>query len=674
MTLPGSGSDVVFGTEYIKVRKRSGLPDLKDTIPLASLPRATREGHYWHVPFPDSSTAVSWARQHGLSVDPAVAKFADTLWLRELEAMSMSSAVELPAGVAPREITGMTSTLLKTQEVAVHAATDAWLMNPAQPNKPTHRALLLTDEPGLGKTIISLAALRVKDEESAKTVVICPSSLTANWAAEMVTHFAVGSFTPFIATGQTPTLPPGEADTIIIGWEILAHWRNALISWGPDALVVDEGHYAKAGKQKETKRTRTVKDEDGNPVRDEAGNIVKETYMAIVAGTGSARADAILEIGQTVAKRHGMILALTGTPIVNRPIELVALLELTGILRLWGDATRFQHRHCGPKKVSIGKNKSATTFNGASHLIELATRLRASGHYVRRTKQVLIDTGLMRPKYVDHVYTFDHQSRPRPWMIRASADELAEYRAIVEENTQFFQSRAVEIARDLRLDVHSRAVQNKLAADGASASNLGRIIKQRQEAARVKVPYVIAQTRQLIERGEKVVIAAHHKEIVDAYAEAFTGLMIKGAMGTKKIEHAKKLFNETPVSEHPVLVLSVEAGKTGHTLCKQHLNGAGPACAFMIFAEQIWTPGDEAQAQDRIWRIGQDREVRISNAVLAGTIDEDIYWARVKKRRVVNAAIDAVEDATTLSGASDEKNGNRRIVTALAYGQHRLEV
>lgn len=656
---------VHFGPKTIKVRHRPGQSDLKKVVPLAELGRATKAGRFWQAPYPDVTAVIKWARDNNLTIDPAVESYAEHLWVSELNALTNSSATRLPDGATMVPVTGLVTTPLATQEVAINMAATCWRTNPGHDDK-SHRALLIADEPGLGKSIMALAATRITGIESSKVLIVCPTSLTGNWQAEMLQHFEVGTFTPWVATSITAVPPPGEVDAVIIGWEILSEWATVLTEWGPDALVVDEGHYAKSGKQRFKKEMKAVVDENGNPVRDSRGK-PKMQEQATKAVSGSARASAVLDLATGVEKRHGLILALTGTPIVNRPVELAPLLELTGILNLWGSKDRYQHRHCGPKQVSIGQGRTRWNFQGASNLLELNTRLRASGHYVRRTKQVLIDAGVMKPKYVDKVFTFDYQSRPRPWIIRASEAEMVEYRACEDDNADFFQERAREIARDIGAGVNTVKVRQKIEAEGSGPKHLKRIIELRQEAAKVKVPYVVKTVQELVDRGEKVVIAAYHREIVDAYADAFTGLKIQGSMGVKAIEEVKRLFNETPVTEHPVLVLSVEAGKTGHTLCKQALHGVGPACAYMIFAEQIWTPGDEAQAQDRIWRIGQDREVRISNAVLAGSIDEQMFWQRVKKKQVVNAAIDAVGDPSDRDDTDAEKKGRGQLVGMLAY-------
>lgn len=660
--------DVSPGKTTFRLRKRPGMPPLDKAIPLARLGRATSTGHYWSVPYPDAVTLVSWAREQGLAIDPVVQDYAENLWTRELSAMTTSSAAQLPESEPPIEVTGLTATPLLPQQVAISAASRCWMQRPGQDGQRTHRALLIADEPGLGKTLMSLAALRIRHQEVRKAVIVCPTSLTANWHDEISQRFAPGTFTPWTATTKTATPPPPGVDTVIIGWEILADWADVLLAWAPDGLVVDEGHYAKSGKQRTRKTEALLRDNDGNVVRDGNGKVQMVESRKVVGG--SARATAALELGASVEKQHGLILALTGTPIVNRPLELAPLLDLIGVLNLWGGMTPFKHRHCGPKRVKIGNGQTALNFQGASNLLELNTRLRTSGHYLRRTKQVLIDAGVMQRKYVDKVFTFDYQTTPRPWVIRATAGEMRPYLDCERSQSEFFRERADEIAATMKGRVTSARVREKLESEGAGAKHLKRIIELRQEAARVKVPYVIRTAQDLVMRGEKVVIAAYHRDIVDQYAAAFTGLKIQGEMGVKAIEEAKRHFNETPVTEHPVLVLSVEAGKTGHTLCKQTIHGVGPACAHMIFAEQIWTPGDESQAQDRIWRIGQDREVRISNAVLADSFDEQMFWQRVKKKKIVNAAIDAVGDPAERDDSDDEKKGRGQLVGILAFDIH----
>lgn len=627
---------VRFASTGIRLPHAPSLPNPQQTIPLAGFARARDGNSHWVVPYTDSAAAIAWADAAGVPVEPAVRDFDRSRWLTELAAMNRARAATLTSRPRP-DVTGLTSTLLATQDVVVYAAAHAHVTHPAR-RGPGHRALLVADEPGLGKTIMSLAAARIAGQECGRVIVVVPSSLTQNWVDEMSQHFAPGAFTPWIATTRTSTAPPAGVDIVVIGWSILTDWVQQLTDWAPDALIIDEGHYGKAGKQETGEKEEVLRDGNGAIQRDAQGNAIRVMVPTIVAG--SSRATALIDIAKQVIAQHGFVLALTGTPIVNRPLELLPLLEALGLLHLVGGSQAYKRRYCGPKQDTVN-GRVVTTYTGATNLLDLNDRLAASGHYIRRTKSVLIDAGIMKRKYVDGVFTYDHSTPTRPWMIQATPDQMREYLKVQRQAEDLFAQEAEAISAETRSPFESPRVQQRVAATGYK--HLALLTKMRSLAGLAKVPYVIAWTQRLVDQGEKVVIAAHHREPVDAYAAAFTGLKIQGGIGVKAIEKAKALFNETPVSEHPVLVLSIEAGKTGHTLCKQTLHGAGPACAQMVFAEQVWTPGDEAQAQDRIWRIGQDREVHITNALLQHSVDERMFTSRARKRRVFDALVDGID-------------------------------
>lgn len=619
-------------------------------------------GEWWTAPASDAAKVVEWANRNQVPVDKNVIQYANEAWVQETDALTLATAAVLPFGTACPPVTGLKSSLLPAQEVAILASTRCTVSLPGK--KRSHRALIVADDPGLGKTLEALAMLRVSGAEAKRALVICPTSLTSNWVAEAEQHFATGTFTPWIATTKTPSPVPEDADLVIIGWEILGVWVDELKAWKPDAVVTDEGHYGKAGKSRTRKTTTQKKDENGKAVRDEFGNIVL-TEKVIREG-GSQRADAFLALGADVAKRDGFVLALTGTPIVNRPIEMEPLIDYAGFLEVFGGSKAFKDRYCDPKTINAGSGYK-TLYNGAKNLLELNRRLATSGHYLRRTKKILVDAGLLKRKYVDGVYIFDTETRPNPWMVHGTPEQMKAYRRVEGDLQDFFAERARELAggRSLASSAVQRSVQKKVTSEGHK--HLKKIAELRHAAAEIKVPTVIEKVKSVVATGEKLVIAAHHKDVVDAYADAFSGLKIQGGMGNKKIEEAKALFNETPVSEHPVLVLSVEAGKTGHTLCKQALNDVGPSCAYMVFAEQVWTPGDEIQAQDRIWRIGQEREVRIINALLADSIDLVMFGQRLKKRKVVNSVLNAAPEEA-FSPSKAESQGAGILAWQLAQG------
>ena len=80
-----------------------------------------------------------------------------------------------------------------------------------------------------------------------------------------------------------------------------------------------------------------------------------------------------------------------------------------------------------------------------------------------------------------------------------------------------------------------------------------------------------------------------------------------------------------------MIVLSIQAAKTGHTLT---------ASQDVLFVELPWTPADVDQTVARCHRIGQVGSVTATFMLTAGTVDEEIYSVIERKRNVVGEATD----------------------------------
>lgn len=559
------------------------------------------------------SAVLSWAHSHSLKVDERLEKIAVSQFLTESQNYALGTALSAPE----REITGLVSTPLPEQWVPVEAAVRS-------------RRFLLADEQGLGKTIESLMVSRIAGDESKRLVIVCPDRMTETWINEMNTHFTSGTFTPWIATSRTPKPIPEEVDAVVIGWAVLGHWCDALISWAPDMVIADEGHYAKAGKQVTRKEESITKDAKGN--------LVKTTVSKKVGG--SARSSALIDLFSWVHD-DGKAIILTGTPIPNRPQELLAILVTLGIEGYFGGSHLFKMRYCGAKKVFIGQGRGiggsgyAWDFSGASNLIELNSRLLSSGHYVRRTKEHLVLSERLPEKIVDGVSFYDTTTEPVPTLITGDSAIMREYVEMEYGLSCELADFAIKHAASIGASPTSAKVIAKVAAEGNK--NKERLFELRRLAGMAAIPEVTAIAKEYVGAGEKIMIVAHHRDVVDAYEEAIPGAVkIQGAMSSKSVEAAKARFNAAGM-DTPAMILAIEAGKTGHTLCKQ----PDRTCAVALFAEQAWSPSDDHQAQDRIWRIGQNRPVSIRNILVEGTVNEGIYNARRRKRRIVDAAVDS---------------------------------
>ena len=73
---------------------------------------------------------------------------------------------------------------------------------------------------------------------------------------------------------------------------------------------------------------------------------------------------------------------------------------------------------------------------------------------------------------------------------------------------------------------------------------------------------------------------------------------------------------EFQADERPgIFVLSLKAGGTGLNLT---------AANHVVHVDRWWNPATEAQATDRAFRIGQDRDVQVHTLICLGTLEERI--------------------------------------------------
>jgi SWI/SNF-related matrix-associated actin-dependent regulator 1 of chromatin subfamily A len=128
----------------------------------------------------------------------------------------------------------------------------------------------------------------------------------------------------------------------------------------------------------------------------------------------------------------------------------------------------------------------------------------------------------------------------------------------------------------------------------------------------------------LLAQSEKVVVFAHHLGVIDEYAErlraAGRGVVTLTGDNSKQSESVVKAFQTDPEIQY--FIANIDVGGEGITL---------HAAALVVFAELKWSPADMKQAEDRVHRIGQQRQVHIIYFLLDGTLDP-IINATLKRK------------------------------------------
>jgi SNF2 family DNA or RNA helicase len=413
--------------------------------------------------------------------------------------------------------------------------------------------------------------------DSYPAVVVCPPSLVLNWQAEYERWLPERRVS--VVTNRKEFPAAGTYDIVVVGYSNITKWEKELSKHR--SYVFDESHYCKTVTAQRTKS---------------AQKIAKS------------------------APKEAVVLCLTGTPVTNRPSEYASQLDILGRLKEFGGLWGFYRRYCNAFQDSFGQ----WNISGHSHLDELNDKLRGVC-YIRRTKdQVLSEL----PPIIHN-----------PLVVEGTSAAMREYKKAEADIIQYLVDRAKEIARELGEPVGSAAVVARIKAE--SNEHLVRLSVLRRLSARAKMPVVEEWVQQRIDDGKKVVIAAHHRDIVDELAMRFGNLRIQGGMNVEDVEEQKKKFQTLPVSEAPTIVLSIQAAKTGHTLT---------AAQDVLFVELPWTPADVDQTYSRCHRLGQKGSVVATYMLTDGTIDEEIYSLIERKRSVVNRAVDGglpVDDVDT---------------------------
>lgn len=268
-------------------------------------------------------------------------------------------------------------------------------------------------------------------------------------------------------------------------------------------------------------------------------------------------------------------LFLTGTPICNRPSELFPIISYLDPIT-WKNKWRyFMSRYCNMVQTRFGcDNKGANPYR----LPELQKILRRTIMVRRLKSEVLTD---LPPKTRQII-----EIEPTPEMEQYI---LAENEAAKEKEDLCNELKAkIELAKAGSEEAYRNAVKALQAFTQVSFEEVSRL---RHETALVKVPAVIDDIQGIIETDQKVVVFAHHKDVVEKICDEFPGICVKLTGDVVKMEDRQKAVDRFQTDNGcMVFVGSITAAGVGITLT---------AASTVTFAEEDWVPGNITQCEDR---------------------------------------------------------------------------
>lgn len=498
----------------------------------------------------------------------------------------------------------------------------------------SRKKCILADDMGLGKSLeLSVAAIEGNFDS---VIIICPASLKTNWKKELMWYVPerditiiespVGMTKPELEkflgykegrSGMTVKELKDEAKDkgkwtdnrfVIVNFDILEDFYKIPVTRSKEniqkaleespmlqyilnkksLIIIDEAHRLS---NNDSTRYKIIKDliKRGNP---------DSIYLA------------------------------TGTPITNNPQNLYYVLQFLDD-PITNDWQYYMDRYCGAMKIPAKgekekytnlylkrKNKASwydltqnekdelkqyikdnarhiTIAKDGTNLEEL--KLRISHIYLRRTKEDLAG-GLPNKTVHEVFYDFD-------------IIQQMEYSKLWDEYE------AAQLEADPTKEI------NKDLLEGAI---------YRKYCSNQMVPNTIKMTDDFISQGEKVIIATCYDEELNTLKEYYGDkcVVYNGKMSQKQKDAAQKAFMEDP--NVMVFIGQVIAAGVGLTLTVANK---------LIFNNFDYVPGNCRQYQDRIYRIGQTKDVDIYYQIFRGTQYERMWNTVMRKELIINQVI-----------------------------------
>lgn len=401
---------------------------------------------------------------------------------------------------------------------------------------------LLAYDMGLGKSSIAIQAAETirRRHPSRPVLIVAPLFTRSSWLSELYQTGAIESFKDvacLTSRDLKSTSWNEKAHYIFCHYDVINAWWSQINLRRPIFSIVDEAHWIKNGRAQRSKGTM------------------------MCAGISP------------------YCVALTATPMANRPSELWNLLSLLALPFAYGGPLDFRKRYAGAE------------FNGYGHQDTIPTnveelQVRIQHLYVRKTAA---DVGLDLPPLV---------------------------RKFVEVEPQALTEHNKMTPHDMNKIV--RALRTGRVGD----ETLPLLTLLRKESSELKVATTVEIASNAIEQGEKVVVFTWQRQQAKRIAAVLEKSATKAlgkVEGKERVAYISGDIDESSRSELIrkfqedadviAIVATLQSLKEGVTL---------HASRTVILHDLDWVPESLRQAERRVLRIGQSRTCFV-------------YWPLVKR-------------------------------------------
>lgn len=411
-------------------------------------------------------------------------------------------------------------------------------------------------ECGTGKTMQSILYVEVLD--LFPCLVICPSSVKSSWLKEW------------------KQWNPNRTIHVIDSKD------GENTDWKADITIINYDYLYKRGNSKEEiklRYSRSLSKKWGTVILDE---------IHLCKNPKSLRSRSVKKI----VKKSTKVLALSGTLIMNRPQELINVLDILGRFKeIFPSLQYFLYRYCNAKKTRFGLDCS-----GASYTLELNSIISHYCYFRKSKRDVLTEL----PDVINQT-------------VNCPITNKKEYKQAENDLIKYLEG--------IDIDAAERALK---------AEHLVRISNLKRLSLEGKLKFIEQFLKDWIESDEenKIIVFGTLKEPLKQLYQKFKdeSELVVGECSTEekmnKVERWKK--------EKQILFANTATLSTG-------VDGLQKVCSNMIFVEYPVGPTDLEQAISRLERMGQKNSINVYFLLSDETIDTRIGEIFKEKSKVINA-------------------------------------
>lgn len=464
-----------------------------------------------------------------------------------------------------------------------------------------NRKCILADSMGCGKTIQSIIAAMASN--SKKILIITTASLKTNWKRELTIYNDEKDIQ--ILQGSKDEIC--DKKYVIANYDILINYYEV-----PTETVYETEYvYNENGKREVIRKPVMVKSKDGQLIEKQKKSTRKDVIEECLKNSplflnkfDCVIIDEAQKLSNNSSNRYKVIddflkrakpnyvFLLTGTPLTNKPINLYYILKLIDA-PITRDYRYFIKRYCDAKTFRLKTGKEVTTINGASNLEELREKIKHL--YIRRLLTEMTDM-------VD--------------------------KNIITKTYDLTESQRVEYERLWQEYLDAQIEQGN--EDSEQYRQLVEGILVRQYLAKQMVDNTIKLVDDMLEEGGKVIIVCTFAEEIAMFKNYYKKkcVVYDGKMTAKAKDKAEQAFNND--KNVRVFIGQILAAGVGLNLVVANK---------MVFNSYSWVAADNAQIEDRIYRLTQKNDVTCVYQLFNDSMSKHMYDTVIGKKNMMDTII-----------------------------------